>query len=144
MTMLPHPRGQNFFLATFYKLLLIFCLATTHYPLPTAHQLLLTTHCSLLTTRYSLLITHYSLLTAYNLLLTAHYLLPTTYQTVIEGMGELHLEIICERMKREFRVECVIGPPQVRWTATPTISSSTSSSILSSTSNTSRTSSNST
>merc|ERR1711892_910126 len=33
-------------------------------------------------------------------------------QTVIEGMGELHLEIICDRMKREFNVECTIGPPQ--------------------------------
>merc|ERR1719230_1889263 len=34
-------------------------------------------------------------------------------QTVIEGMGELHLEIICERMVREFKVECQIGAPQV-------------------------------
>merc|ERR1712100_671314 len=36
-------------------------------------------------------------------------------QTVIEGMGELHLEIICDRMKREFSVECNIGPPQVAY-----------------------------
>jgi len=36
-------------------------------------------------------------------------------QTVIEGMGELHLEIICDRMMREFKVECVIGPPQVAY-----------------------------
>jgi len=36
-------------------------------------------------------------------------------QTVIEGMGELHLEIICDRMKREFKVECDIGPPQVAY-----------------------------
>merc|ERR1719486_1834041 len=36
-------------------------------------------------------------------------------QTVIEGMGELHLEIICDRMKREFNVECNIGPPQVAY-----------------------------
>ena len=36
-----------------------------------------------------------------------------TGQTVIEGMGELHLEIICDRMMREFKVECDIGPPQV-------------------------------
>jgi len=36
-------------------------------------------------------------------------------QTVIEGMGELHLEIICDRMKREFKVECNIGPPQVAY-----------------------------
>mgnify|MGYP006223577205 CR=1 FL=1 len=39
-------------------------------------------------------------------------------QTVIEGMGELHLEIICDRMKREFNVECTIGPPQV-WRGLP-------------------------
>merc|ERR1712151_875036 len=36
-------------------------------------------------------------------------------QTIIEGMGELHLEIICDRMKREFSVECNIGPPQVAY-----------------------------
>merc|ERR1712127_568425 len=36
-------------------------------------------------------------------------------QTVIECMGELHLEIICDRMKREFNVECTIGPPQVAY-----------------------------
>merc|ERR1719258_419386 len=36
-------------------------------------------------------------------------------QTVIEGMGELHPEIICDRMKREFNVECTIGPPQVAY-----------------------------
>merc|ERR1711967_37840 len=36
-------------------------------------------------------------------------------QTVIEGMGELHLEIICDRMMREFNVECDIGPPQVAY-----------------------------
>merc|ERR1719460_1972843 len=36
-------------------------------------------------------------------------------QTVIEGMGELHLEIICDRMKREFNVECNIGAPQVAY-----------------------------
>merc|ERR1719201_2333186 len=36
-------------------------------------------------------------------------------QTVIEGMGELHLEIIVDRMMREFKVECVVGPPQVAY-----------------------------
>merc|ERR1719473_732950 len=36
-------------------------------------------------------------------------------QTIIEGMGELHLEIICDRMVREFNVECVIGAPQVAY-----------------------------
>merc|ERR1719443_2832929 len=36
-------------------------------------------------------------------------------QTIIEGMGELHLEIICDRMVREFNVECVVGAPQVAY-----------------------------
>merc|ERR1719387_2594718 len=36
-------------------------------------------------------------------------------QTTIEGMGELHLEIICDRMMREFKVECTIGAPQVAY-----------------------------
>ena len=36
-------------------------------------------------------------------------------QTVIEGMGELHLEIICDRLKREFKVECHRGQPQVAY-----------------------------
>eukprot|EP00934_Nitzschia_sp_Nitz4_P007044 Nitzschia sp. Nitz4//scaffold8_size234185//105539//107898//NITZ4_001259-RA/size234185-augustus-gene-0.265-mRNA-1//-1//CDS//3329559812//7034//frame0 len=38
-----------------------------------------------------------------------------TAQTVIEGMGELHLEIIVDRMKREFNVECNVGAPQVAY-----------------------------
>merc|ERR1719207_339835 len=38
-----------------------------------------------------------------------------TGQTVIEGMGELHLEIIIDRLKREFSVEANIGPPQVAY-----------------------------
>lgn len=36
-------------------------------------------------------------------------------QTVIEGMGELHLEIIVDRMKREFKVECTQGAPTVSY-----------------------------
>ena len=36
-----------------------------------------------------------------------------TGQTVISGMGELHLEIIVDRLKREFKVECNQGAPQV-------------------------------
>mmetsp|Transcript_2203 Transcript_2203/g.6552 ORF Transcript_2203/g.6552 Transcript_2203/m.6552 type:complete len:759 (+) Transcript_2203:129-2405(+) len=36
-------------------------------------------------------------------------------QTIIEGMGELHLEIIVDRMKREFKVECDVGAPQVAY-----------------------------
>ena len=35
-------------------------------------------------------------------------------QTVIEGMGELHLDIIMDRLRREFKVDCAAGPPQVR------------------------------
>lgn len=38
-----------------------------------------------------------------------------TQQTVIEGMGELHLEIIVDRMMREFNVEANIGAPQVAY-----------------------------
>lgn len=38
-----------------------------------------------------------------------------TGQTVIEGMGELHLEIIVDRMRREFNVECNVGAPQVSY-----------------------------
>ena len=38
-----------------------------------------------------------------------------TGQTVISGMGELHLEIIIDRLKREFRVECNQGRPQVAY-----------------------------
>lgn len=36
-------------------------------------------------------------------------------QTVIEGMGELHLEIIVDRMQREFNVECTVGAPTVSY-----------------------------
>jgi len=38
-----------------------------------------------------------------------------TNQTVISGMGELHLEIIVDRLKREFNVECNQGAPQVNY-----------------------------
>lgn len=41
-----------------------------------------------------------------------------TNQTIISGMGELHLEIIVDRMKREFRVECNVGQPQVAYRET--------------------------
>ncbi|WP_207457966.1 elongation factor G [Azospirillum sp. SYSU D00513] len=39
-------------------------------------------------------------------------------QTVIKGMGELHLEIIVDRMRREFRVEATVGTPQVAYRET--------------------------
>lgn len=41
-----------------------------------------------------------------------------TGQTVIEGMGELHLEIIIDRLRREFKVECNQGRPQVSYKET--------------------------
>lgn len=41
-------------------------------------------------------------------------------QTVIKGMGELHLEIIIDRMKREFKVDATIGEPQVAYRETIT------------------------
>jgi elongation factor G len=45
---------------------------------------------------------------------------PETGQTIISGMGELHLEIIVDRMKREFKVEANIGEPQVAYKETIT------------------------
>src|SRR3712207_5507266 len=41
-----------------------------------------------------------------------------TGQTVISGMGELHLEVIVDRMKREFNVEAGVGRPQVAYRET--------------------------
>ena len=38
-----------------------------------------------------------------------------TGQTIIAGMGELHLEIIVDRLKREFKVECNVGKPEVAY-----------------------------
>merc|ERR1719199_2421284 len=38
-----------------------------------------------------------------------------TNQTIIEGMGELHLDIIVDRLRREFKVECSVGEPQVNY-----------------------------
>ncbi|MBM3581763.1 MAG: elongation factor G, partial [Alphaproteobacteria bacterium] len=43
---------------------------------------------------------------------------PESGQTVIKGMGELHLEIIVDRMKREFKVEANVGAPQVAYRET--------------------------
>jgi elongation factor G len=43
-----------------------------------------------------------------------------TGQTIISGMGELHLEIIIDRMKREFKVEANVGKPQVAYRETIT------------------------
>ncbi len=43
---------------------------------------------------------------------------PESGQTVIKGMGELHLEIIVDRMKREFKVDANVGQPQVAYRET--------------------------
>jgi elongation factor G len=43
-----------------------------------------------------------------------------TGQTVISGMGELHLEIIIDRLKREFQIGCDVGPPQAAYQETIT------------------------
>lgn len=43
---------------------------------------------------------------------------PETGQTIIGGMGELHLDIIVDRMKREFKVEANVGAPQVAYRET--------------------------
>ncbi|MBN2638148.1 MAG: elongation factor G [Bacteroidales bacterium] len=40
---------------------------------------------------------------------------PDSGQTIISGMGELHLDILIDRLKREFKVECNIGQPQVAY-----------------------------
>ena len=43
-----------------------------------------------------------------------------TEETIISGMGELHLEIIVDRLKREFGVEAAVGRPEVAYRETPT------------------------
>jgi len=43
-----------------------------------------------------------------------------TSQLIIAGMGELHLEIICDRLKREFKVDCNTGAPQIAYRETIT------------------------
>src|SRR5699024_6597284 len=43
---------------------------------------------------------------------------PKTGQTIISGMGELHLDVIVDRLKREFKVEANVGAPQVSYRET--------------------------
>ncbi|KAI3429283.1 hypothetical protein D9Q98_005379 [Chlorella vulgaris] len=45
---------------------------------------------------------------------------PESGQTIVSGMGELHLEIYIERMKREYKVECEVGKPRVNFRETIT------------------------
>lgn len=45
---------------------------------------------------------------------------PETGETLIAGMGQLHLEIYTERIKREYKVECIVGEPKVAYKETPT------------------------
>ena len=43
-----------------------------------------------------------------------------TGETLIAGMGQLHLDIYVERIKREYKVECEVGPPRVAYKERPT------------------------
>ncbi len=45
---------------------------------------------------------------------------PESGQTIIKGMGELHLEVLVDRMRREFKVDANVGPPQVAYRETIT------------------------
>ncbi len=55
---------------------------------------------------------------------------PETLETVIWGMGELHLEIIVDRMRREFSVEANVGAPQVAYRETVTIAAEAESKYI--------------
>ncbi len=43
-----------------------------------------------------------------------------TNETLIAGMGELHLDIYVERTRREYKVDVVVGPPKVSYREAPT------------------------
>ena len=43
-----------------------------------------------------------------------------TNETIMAGMGELHLEIYVERIRREYKVECTVGEPRVAYRECPT------------------------
>ncbi|MDA3932290.1 MAG: elongation factor G [Tenericutes bacterium] len=53
-----------------------------------------------------------------------------TGQTIISGMGELHLEIIVDRMKREFKVDATVGNPQVSYRETITQTADTDAKFI--------------
>ncbi|MEN6309013.1 MAG: elongation factor G [Anaerohalosphaeraceae bacterium] len=46
---------------------------------------------------------------------------PETGQTIIAGMGELHLDVYCERMRREYKADVVVGAPNVSYREAPTV-----------------------
>ncbi len=46
---------------------------------------------------------------------------PETGQTIIAGMGELHLDVYCERMRREYKAEVTVGAPNVSYREAPTV-----------------------
>jgi len=46
---------------------------------------------------------------------------PETGQTIIAGMGELHLDVYCERMRREYKAEVAVGAPNVSYREAPTV-----------------------
>jgi elongation factor G len=46
---------------------------------------------------------------------------PETSETIISGMGELHLEIYVERIRREYKVDCTVGAPKVSYREAPTV-----------------------
>lgn len=46
---------------------------------------------------------------------------PETGQTIIAGMGELHLDVYCERMRREYKAEITVGAPNVSYREAPTV-----------------------
>lgn len=48
---------------------------------------------------------------------------PETGQTIIAGMGELHLDVYCERMRREYKADVVVGAPNVSYREAPTTES---------------------
>ena len=49
---------------------------------------------------------------------------PESNETIIKGMGELHLEIYVERIKREYKASVVVGQPKVNYRESPTIAAS--------------------